>query len=551
MWALVALAGAVGCRSLGKPPKATVGESRTLAEAYDSLDAPRAEVGLRNLSDNVLAWAARWTLIESAQERIDTSYFIVADDVFGLSFLGLLLDKARAGVQVRLLVDSRGSLAISSGARKDYLHALAATGNADVYVYNTLAAAALSSVLEGDLTQVLASTHNKLLIVDGERSVIGGRNIAGEYFTDLRDADVGWIDADVLVQGDRMAKLLTLVFEREVESIGRGGQVGPEDGGDVRARTDELLLHRAAMDAWVEGRVGGAAAWGELRDDEKVREDVRLQLLGAAVSSLPALPDADARARFEQRLPELLERAGHRSSVPAELTPEYAGEARVIHKFSAIHDEHNTVLQAIFDVAPSAQRVVRLETPYLLLHKQGLELLTRLRDLGVEVHVLTNSPMSSDSAATQAFFIEHWPELEARAPNLRVFAVKKAGRLMHAKRAVFDDDLVMVGTYNLDPLSRAVNSEIALVVKSPGYAAMVREEFDSLTTSNEVAEYLIERDHDGVALRWPEGHERAGRVKVKYGPDDHCPPETMARVRRLREALLFARPFTDVDGVYW
>jgi phosphatidylserine/phosphatidylglycerophosphate/cardiolipin synthase-like enzyme len=547
----LALSALLGCATdQGKPPAATIGERATLTEAYEALAAPRAPLALRNLSDNVVAWATRWSLVESATERVDVSYFIVDDDIFGLSFLGLLLDKARSGVSVRLLVDARGSLELASGT-KSYLRALVATGNADVYVYNTMLSGVVRFFLERDASRLAASTHNKLLIVDGKRTIIGGRNIADEYFTDLRDHDVGWIDSDVLVEGERIAHLLTVVFDREVASAGRFGTVGERDSKRVDERRDELLMHHAAMDAWLDGRVANDVPWADLRENEQTRQDATLRLTGAAIEALPALPAPKVRARFEKLLPELVLRAGLRGATPADLSAEYEGDARVIHKSSVLDAEHNTVLQAIFDVAPSTARIVRLETPYLLLHKKGFELLAALRDLNIEVHILTNSPVSSDSPVTQALFVEHWPELMARAPNLRVFAINRAGRLLHAKRAVFDDELVMVGTYNLDPLSRAINSEVALVVRSPAYAAMVRGEFDALAQSDEVVEYKIERDADGNALRWPEGHERAGRVKVAYGPDDHCPEDVMKSVRRLRRALLLAKPLSDLDGIYW
>ena len=60
------------------------------------------------LYGNVEAWAARWRLIESADESVDVVTFILYDDVFGRAFLGLLARKADQGVRVRLLVDATG-----------------------------------------------------------------------------------------------------------------------------------------------------------------------------------------------------------------------------------------------------------------------------------------------------------------------------------------------------------------------------------------------------------------------------------------------------------
>src|SRR5512134_2324302 len=53
------------------------------------------------LKSNTEAWAARWRLLAEARESLDVSYFILNQDVFGFSFLGHLLHKAREGVRIR------------------------------------------------------------------------------------------------------------------------------------------------------------------------------------------------------------------------------------------------------------------------------------------------------------------------------------------------------------------------------------------------------------------------------------------------------------------
>jgi phosphatidylserine/phosphatidylglycerophosphate/cardiolipin synthase-like enzyme len=61
------------------------------------------------LDDSADAWAMRWRLLAEARQTIDATYFIVENDVFGLAFIAHLYMRAQQGVQVRLVLDGRGS----------------------------------------------------------------------------------------------------------------------------------------------------------------------------------------------------------------------------------------------------------------------------------------------------------------------------------------------------------------------------------------------------------------------------------------------------------
>lgn len=74
-----------------------------------------------------------------------------------------------------------------------------------------------------------------------------------------------------------------------------------------------------------------------------------------------------------------------------------------------------------------------------------------------EVKILDNSPSSTGSDVTQAFFLEDWPKLLATIPNLKIF-VATVERKLHAKVGVIDDQVSLVSSFNLDFLSSKVNS---------------------------------------------------------------------------------------------
>jgi cardiolipin synthase C len=133
---------------------------------------------------------------------------------------------------------------------------------------------------------------------------------------------------------------------------------------------------------------------------------------------------------------------------------------------------------------------VLIQSPYLVLSDPALALLGRLRARGVAVHVSTNSLASTDNLqafsgyrnqresllrlglriheyrpdpAVQHQLMQRYERLRAEAP---VFA-------LHAKTLVIDRRVVYVGTYNLDPRSENLNTEVGVVIHDAGQAARV------------------------------------------------------------------------------
>ena len=132
-----------------------------------------------------------------------------------------------------------------------------------------------------------------------------------------------------------------------------------------------------------------------------------------------------------------------------------------------------------------------------------------------------------DNAMSQAFFQQQWPQLLARVPGLRLF-VTGDRRTLHSKLMVFDDRLALVGTYNLDPVSMGLNSEIMAAVWSAPFAqrvgALPRKVLARGTPT--VYEYKIKRNARGEPVL-----DKNGKPIVAFGPRDHAPPEQWRRVQ--------------------
>ncbi len=127
------------------------------------------------------------SMLERACHTIDVFTFIFARDRLGEEIAGLLKQKAKAGVRVRLLVDGVGAYL---GARTDFSELV----NAGVQV--ALFVPPLRSSLKG---RTNLRNHRKMVIADGEWLWCGGRNLAAEYFEG--DGAAPWVDLSFDLHG--------------------------------------------------------------------------------------------------------------------------------------------------------------------------------------------------------------------------------------------------------------------------------------------------------------------------------------------------------------
>ena len=141
--------------------------------------------------DNALA-----SLIASLREgttSIHMEYYIFLDDNVGRSISEVLMDKARAGVEVRVIYDAIGSWSF----RKRYIRKMRSAG-VEVVAFKPLRFPFVSFGMN-------RRNHRKIVVVDGAVAYLGGVNIAKRYV----DGDYlgRWRDEHMRVEGDVVADL--------------------------------------------------------------------------------------------------------------------------------------------------------------------------------------------------------------------------------------------------------------------------------------------------------------------------------------------------------
>lgn len=138
-------------------------------------------------------FAAIFEALEAAEHSIHLEYYIFDDDRLGRQIGRILMKKASAGVEVRLIYDDVGSWGLSHR----YIRKLRAAG-VEVGCFMRVVFPWLTS-------RVNCRNHRKILVVDGRVAFTGGVNIAERY---LRGNHLGkWRDTHLKVEGEAAAAL--------------------------------------------------------------------------------------------------------------------------------------------------------------------------------------------------------------------------------------------------------------------------------------------------------------------------------------------------------
>jgi putative cardiolipin synthase len=434
-----------------RPGETPLGRRYAVAPAPASADSiARRDSAARPLVTGPEAFAARAGLAAAAQRTLDLQYYIVRDDATTRLLLQRVLQAARRGVRVRLLVDDLDAL----GKDLD-LATFAAAAPAEVRVFNPFATRGRfgpAHLLEliGDARRLNRRMHNKLWIADNAVAVVGGRNLGDEYFD--ASESFNFADLDVLLAGAAV----------------------PE----VSASFDAYWNSPWALpvQAFVR-RVPDAAAVRGFED---------------------ALQAQEVRFRASDYAAALRDGALGRALSTGELELEPA-TAEVFHDPpSKVDPDHDGLRSPPAIAARFQQRLIEareellIVTPYLIPSPQGLQTLAALVRRGVRVRVLTNSLASAEFVpAAHAGYSRHRaalaragvelhemrPALPGSTQRWRNPARWSAGSL-HTKAFVVDRRHVVIGSMNLDPRSREVNTEIALLLDSPGLGRALGALFD-------------------------------------------------------------------------
>ncbi len=135
--------------------------------------------------------------IAKAEDYVHLEVYILHSDRIGKRFRDALVERARAGVSVRLLYDAIGSIGLDDG----YLDSLRAAG-VEIHTFRPIAPWRRRWGLN-------KRDHRKILVIDGTVGFTGGLNI-GEEYEPVENGGGGWHDMHARVEGPAVAELARL-----------------------------------------------------------------------------------------------------------------------------------------------------------------------------------------------------------------------------------------------------------------------------------------------------------------------------------------------------
>jgi putative cardiolipin synthase len=445
--------------------------------------------GVHDLSDPHDAFAARGLLCNAAERSIDTQYYIWHGDQTGELLFGALWRAAQRGVRVRLLLDDNGARGLDTE-----IAVLDADPNIEVRLYNPFprrSAKALGFVT--DFTRLNRRMHNKSFTVDNQASVIGGRNIANEYFKLGRG--LGFTDTDVLA-------------------------VGPI----VHEISDSFDLYWNSPSAYPVARIIDAptahATEQVLKGFEAAKTDPDSVEYLDALRTTPLLEQLDRR----------------------ELALEWTDVKLVVDDPAKTLDtnERTDILlyPDLVRTLATPQRTLDIVSPYFVPAKRGEDMLLGFVRSGVSVRILTNSLAANDEPAAHSGYAKHrelllkggvqiWELKPMPSPQPHGHKARNestSSSALHGKLYAVDQQRIFIGSYNFDQRSANLNTEQGLVIDSAALAGKLAKALDVILptvawqvrlTSDSKLEWI---DHvDGREVRYETEPQTSWWLRAKAG----------------------------------
>ncbi|WP_325100896.1 phospholipase D family protein [Haloferula rosea] len=396
--------------------------------------------GFAVLGGNREAYIDRVALADFATKTLDVQYYIWSADTAGLLLADRLVRAADRGVRVRFMLDD-----VTFKNRDSATAALAAHPNIEVRIFNPHRNRSLRiPEFLTNFKRLNKRMHNKIMVMDNSCAIIGGRNIADEYFGlgesfNNRDLDIAAVGPIV----------------REVSST-----FDEFWNSESAVPVEEFVREKPNMDDF-------------RRQIVELRSNIRPERCPFPIDQ----DIAQLRTRIDAIMNKMVWARGEVLFDSYESTQGRDAGGRMDRK--------------LFAVVAGAKRDVRMEAAYFVMRDRAIEEFKRLEDDGVDVRVLTNALAGNDVVAAQAGHSRRRAQViragvdvyELRPDAVALLSqvapqAKDSRAALHTKAFVVDGKTAFVGSYNLDPRSAEINSEIGLLVHSERFAKQVGDFLD-------------------------------------------------------------------------
>ena len=512
--------------------------------------------GFMLLSGAPAAYGSRLALVEGAQQTLDLQYYAIHADASTGRLLRGVVEAARRGVRVRVLLDD-----FHSTGRNAMVMALASEPNIQMRMFNPLAGARGSSIGRmvnalGDFSRVQQRMHNKLFIADNAVAVAGGRNLGDAYFGIATTGN--FIDVDVLAAGPIVQDL-----SRSFDTYWNNERAYPVES--LISREELLKLRNEAIAAETRNQSASGGqdvasstptppdgeprpAEGGPTDAQRAQawDEKALDLRTADLVWAPAIVMADKPGKIALDASVADEQDAGKNPGLVVTQPRdgaAAGSRRsALAATSDLTAGSETVVEGLLQLIGQARRELLVISPYFVPGPDMMAAFQGARDRGVRVRVLTNSLASNDAPVAHVGYARHRETLLKMGVELYELRSEQAGlgsafgssgggvtgesrAMLHSKVLVLDGRLLVVGSMNLDLRSQLQNTEIALLISSQRLSAIATQQIEEALHKGAWHVEIV----DGRLLwRAPEGSGLQ---------DSNTEPDTSASLRLLLKLI--------------
>lgn len=412
--------------------------------------------GIYVLDTGEEALLARAWLADHAQKTIEVQYFIWSTDNIGILASEALLRAADRGVKVRVIVDD-----LLVDAPDKSLLALAKHPNIEIRIYNPQHK--VGTPFHKRLLNIAVNfrgvnqrMHDKTFIVDGKLAITGGRNMAAEYFD--YNTEYNFRDRDALLLGSVVADMLTS-FDK---------------------------FWTSPLSAPVEELYDGL---GLIQKHVSVK-DAEIQKIYVDLHEYANNPENFSPENREaiQSTPQAFMRLAEQF-VWADI--EFISDTPGKNGNKLLLGGGGKSTEKLAALVENAQSEIVIQSPYLVMSSEAKKLFKSAIKRGVKVRINTNSMAATDNV--QAFsgyrnqreiltkmgieIFEFKPDAQITQQLVRhktSGVIKPPIFAIHAKTMVVDNQTVYIGTFNFDPRSQNLNTEVGVIVENAQLAKEVQ-----------------------------------------------------------------------------
>jgi len=437
------------------------------------------------------AFASRSILTDMATRNIDAQYYIWHDDQAGQLLLKDLWEAAERGVIVRLLIDDFNS----SAALDQQLLRFSSHPNTAVRIVNPLMHRKFQALnFVTGLPRINRRMHNKSMTFDKQITIIGGRNIGNEYLSN--DQNSQFADLDVLLIGKVVADIdnsfgsyWSAPISYDIETLVTLDEDGPTD--------------------FIEGL-------DQLGTNEKSDNQSSLSVYKSAIADSSI--DTDL---LNKRIPFRWTDMQFLSDDVGKLTTSVPADTNLVQQLRTLLGRPDKELTII--------------SSYFVPTKDGVDTLVELADSGINIKILTNSFDATDVTAVHSGYSQWRPKLlksgikiyelkstasEEDRENKLWKARSQSSTSLHAKTFAIDDHQVFIGSYNVDPRSANINTEMGVIINDDELARQLHEALSDDLLSQAYEVKLTDDNH----LQWhtmENGEKKVYEAEPRVDLSDH------------------------------